>query len=248
VKAMVLAAGYGTRLGNLTRAMPKPLLPVGDRPLLEYIICHLARHGFDEIAVNLHFMPETVREFLGDGSRWNIDIEYSAEPELLGTAGGVKKMEHFFRDTDAFLIQYGDILTDQDLTALHQFHRDKQALITMLVHQRARSNSIVEMDDDHRILRFWERPDDRIRQTVKSPWVNSAVYVCDPAVLQVIHPTDPCDLPRDVFPQLIDSGRLFGFPLTGYRCAVDSPQRYAAAQAAVHNGQCDIDLPPKTSG
>ena len=241
MKAMVLAAGYGTRLGDLTRRTPKPLLPLGDRPLLEHTIVHLARHGFDEIAVNLHFMPEQVRNALGDGGRWNVHIEYSEERELLGTAGGLKKMEHYLRESDAFLVHYGDILTDQDLSAMLTFHRDQRALATLLVHQREHSNSIVALDCDHRITGFWERPDDETRESIRSSWVNSAICICNPVVLDMIPAGIPCDLPRDIFPKLLDSGAVFGFPLTGYRCAIDSPQRYAEAQTAIADGSYKRD-------
>ena len=242
MKAMVLCAGYGTRLGDLTRTMPKPLLPLSERPLVDYIISHLANHRFDQVAVNLHFMPEKVREVLGDGSRWDVDIEYSVEPELFGTAGGVKKMERFLRDGDAFLVQYGDILTDQDLTAMLTFHRERQALATLLVHRRERSNSTVAMDGDQRIVGFWERPDEDTRRSVGSSWVNSAVCICDPSVLDMIPTGTASDLPRDIFPKLASSGRLFGFPLTGYRCAIDSPERYDEAQTAITEGRCRITL------
>ena len=242
MRAMVLTAGYGTRLGDLTEETPKPLLPLQGRPLIEYVISNLARHGFDQIAVNLHFMPGKVREFLGDGSHWNVRIEYSQEPELLGTAGGLKKMEYFLGQRDAFLVHYGDILTDQDLTAMVDFHRQRQALITMLVHQREGSNSVVEMDRQQRVVGFWERPDEETRRTVSSSWVNSAVCICDPSVLGLIPEGTVCDLPRDVFPQLVSTGRLFGFPLTGYRCAIDSPQRYTEAQVAISDGRCRTEL------
>ena len=242
VRAMVLAAGFGTRLGELTEEMPKPLLPLQGRPLIEYVISNLAKHGFDQIAVNLHFMPDKVCGFLGNGSRWNVRIEYSEEPELLGTAGGLKKMEHFLRPGDAFLVHYGDILTDQDLTAMVEFHRQRRALVTMLVHQREGSNSVVEMDPHQRVVGFWERPDDHARRALNSSWVNSAVCICDPFVFDLIPGGTICDLPRDIFPQLVSMGRLFGFPLTGYRCAIDSPQRYTEAQAAISEGRFRIEL------
>ena len=239
VRAMILAAGYGTRLGDLTEETPKPLLPLQGRPLIEYVISNLAQHGFDEIAVNLHFMSDKVRGVLGDGSHWNVRIEYSEELELLGTAGGLKKMERFLRQGDAFLVHYGDILTDQDLAAMVKFHRQRQALVTMLVHQRPDSNSIVEMDQQQRVIGFWERPDDQTRRTLNSSWANSALCICDPTVLDLIPEGTVCDLPRDIFPQLIETKRLFGYPLTGYRCAIDSPQRYEEANAAIAEGRCE---------
>ena len=141
MKAMVLCAGYGTRLGDLTREIPKPMLSLGRRPMLEYILCHLKRHGFNQIGLNLHFMPDTIRGYLGDGSRWGLEVEYSHEPNLLGTAGGTKKMETFLRRAnfgrpEPFLVHYGDVVTNQDLTAMFDFHRQRKALATLLVHER----------------------------------------------------------------------------------------------------------------
>lgn len=222
---MVLCAGHGTRLGDLTREMPKPMLPVNGRPMLAYILAHLRNHGFDEVAINLHFRPEMIREYFGDGSAYGLKIVYSEERELLGTAGGVKKMEEFLRGGGPFLVQYGDVVTDQDLGALMKFHRGRGALATLLLHQRAKSNSIVSLAEDGKIIGFLERPDEATRRGVVSPWVNSGICVCEPEFLAAIPAGVACDLPRDVYAKLVGGGRLFGFPLTGHRCAVDSPQR-----------------------
>src|SRR5262245_24815802 len=134
VKAMVLCAGYGTRLGALTRDIPKPMLPLAGYPMLAYIIAHLHTHGFDQLAVNLHFRPEIIRDYFGDGSAWKVSLVYSEEPRLLGTAGGLRKMASFFHNEEAFLVHYGDIITDQDFTAMLRFHRQKHALVTLLTH------------------------------------------------------------------------------------------------------------------
>lgn len=235
MRAMVLCAGYGLRLGEFTRHTPKPMLPLGQRPLLEYVLRHLVRHGFHEIALNLHFRPEAIREHFGDGTCCGGRLTYSHETELLGTAGGVKKMAGFLGQGD-FLVQYGDVVTNQDFTAMLQFHRRHQALATLLVHERGRSNSIVVLDENRRVSDFLERPTDSQRQAFQSPWVFSGVTICDPQVLDCIPSTIPCDLPRDVFPNLASSRRLFAFPLTGYRCAVDSPERLAEARAAAEDG------------
>ena len=243
MRAMVLCAGYGTRLGDLTRDIPKPMLLLQERPILEYNILNLARHGFNQIAINLHFLPEMIRDYFGDGSCWKVTLSYSYEPELLGTAGGVKKMEHFLRQGDAFLVQYGDVLTDQDLTAMLHFHRERRSLATLLLHQRARSNSVVTLDEERRVIGFLERPTEEARCGVDAAWVNSGICLCDPEFLDAIPADIPCDLPRDIFPKLVDSGRLFGFPLSGYRCAIDSPQRLAEARSALEEGRCRIPLP-----
>lgn len=242
MKAMVLSAGYGTRLGDLTQATPKPMLRLQERPLLEYIIYNLARHGFNQIAINQHYLPEVIRDYFGDGSRWNVSLAYSYEAELLGTAGGVKKMEHFLRQGDGFLVHYGDVITDQNLTAMLHFHRERRSLATLLIHQRERSNSVVSLDEEGRIDGFLERPDEKARSTVDSPWVNSGICICTPEFLDLIPAGVPCDLPRDIFPKLVGSGRLYGFPLSGYRCAIDSPNRLAESKLALADGRCNIEL------
>lgn len=242
MKAMLLCAGYGTRLGELTREIPKPMLPLNDHPMLACLIAHLRRQGFDDIVINLHFKPELIQNHFGDGSRFGVKLTYSLEPMLLGTAGGVKNVERFLRNEPAFLVQYGDILTDQDFQAMLRFHCERNALVTLLVHQGARSNSVVALDAERRITSFLERPTEEARQGQTSPWVNSGVCVCAPEVLEHIPSNTACDLPRDVFPRLVRTGRLFGFPLSGYRVAVDSPERLAEARAALAEGRCHISL------
>jgi mannose-1-phosphate guanylyltransferase/phosphomannomutase len=241
---MVLCAGYGTRLGGLTREIPKPMLPLNGRPILEYILAHLRSHHFDQIAVNLHFLPQAIRSHFGDGSALKIDLTYVYEERLLGTAGGVKNLEPFLSASDPFLVQYGDVVTDQDFAAMLRFHRERGALATLLLHQRARSNSLVSLDDRGQITGFLERPGEEARRSVSTNWVNSGICLCRPEMLAHIPPQVPCDLPRDIFPKLIPTGRLFGFPLSGYRCAIDSPARLAEADAAIADGRCHISLAP----
>ena len=113
-----------------------------------------------------------------------------------------------------------------------EFHRARKALVTILVHQRVRSNSIIELDSEGRVTRILERPTDAQRQGISSPWVNSGIYLCAPGFLDLITPGIASDLPRDVFPKAIATGHMFAFPLTGYRCAVDSPERLAEVRAA----------------
>lgn len=236
MKAMVLCAGFGVRLGEHTRQTPKPMLRLGNRPLLECIVSHLVRHGFDEIAVNLHFMPEAIRDYFADGSRCGARLVYSHETELLGTAGGVRRMAGFLSAGGDFLVHYGDVVTNQDFTAMLDFHRQHRALATLLVHRRERSNSVVVLDDEQRVREFLERPTEEARRGVQSPWVFSGVAICNPQLLDCLPAAVPCDLPRDVFSGLATTGRLFGFGLTGYRCAVDSPERLAEAQSAELRG------------
>lgn len=228
MKAVVLCAGHGTRLGELTREMPKPLLPVAGRPLVEHVLRNLARHGFDEIAVNLHYRPDLVRESLGDGSALGIRIAYSYEPELLGTAGTLSSLHAFLGDGDPFLVHYGDVLTNHDFSAMLDFHREREAFLTLLVHERSGSNSVVVLDEQRRVTAFVERPgaDDPVRSL--AAWVNSGACICDSRFLDLV-PPPPSDLARDVLPKLAGRPDVYGYPLSGMRVAVDSPERYLQA-------------------
>jgi len=224
MKAMILSAGYGTRLGNITKETPKPMLDVNGKPMLERIINNLKKHGFNQLVINLHFMPEVIKNYFGDGSDFGVEIVYSFEDTLLGTAGGVKKMENFFNN-DSFLVHYGDVVTDQDFSDMLKFHKEKKALATLLLHQRKKSNSVVSLDNENRIIDFLERPTDEERKNIESPWVNSGICICEPEILELIPKETANDLPRDIFSKNISCQRLFGFPLNAYRCAVDSPER-----------------------
>lgn len=242
VRALVLCAGYGTRLGNLTHETPKPMLDLCGRPMLEYIVSHLANHGIKDIAINLHFKPEQIENYFGSGENFGVRIHYSPEPSLLGTAGGAKNLEPFLSDTESFLVQYGDIVTDENLTEMIKKHQESDALVTMLLHQRQKSNSIVQMDSSNRITQFLERPDESAYQEGKLYWVNSAIYLCRRDVFNHIPADVECDFPRDIFPSLVTTGKVFGWPLRGYRCAVDSAGRLDTVRTDIKSNRCAISL------
>ena len=242
MRAMVLCAGYGTRMGDLTRQTPKPMLPLPERPLLAYILAHLRAQGFDRSPSICISCPKSSAIILGTAPRWAWRCIYVHEARLLGTAGGIKNMEGFLRESDPFLAQYGDVVTDQDFTAMLRFHRERGALATLLVHRRARSNSVVSLDGEGRITGFLERPSEEARRGVESDWVNSGICLCGPEIFAHIPAGTACDLPRDIFSKLAGTGRLFGFPLSGYRCAIDSPERLAEARAAIVEGRCRIAM------
>ncbi|MFL6244856.1 MAG: NDP-sugar synthase [Thermoanaerobaculia bacterium] len=242
MKAMILAAGLGTRLGAATRGLPKAMLDVNGHPLLEYIVAALAQHGFNDLVINLHHRGDLIREYFGDGSRWRVRISYSEERELLGTAGAVKNVRSFFGGED-FLVHYGDVVTDQDLTAMMQYHRTHDGFGTLLVHQRHGSNSVLTLDEHHRITSFLERPAGTLK-TSPTTWVHSGVSILRTPVLDLIPANSNCDLPRDVYAPAIARGEsFFGWPLRGYRCAVDSPERLEELRTAVRDGRLAIRLP-----
>ena len=241
MRALVLSAGYGTRLRELTRDLPKPMLDVCGRPMIEWILRHLATSGFTEVMINLHHKTEVIKTGLGDGRHLGVQLSYVHEPDLLGTAGAVRNAADFLAARGTFLVQYGDVVTDQDLEAMLAFHKSRPATATILVHRRKGSNSIVDFDDDGRIHSFLERPSTEALRASTSDWVNSGITICEPELVEDIPPGDPSDLPRDVFPALVREGRLFAVPLTGFRCAVDSPERLRTLRDAIGEGRVRIE-------
>jgi NDP-sugar pyrophosphorylase family protein len=237
MKAIVLCAGLGTRLGDLTREIPKPMLPINGQPLLAFTLQYLASYGFTEVAINLHFQPNQITDYFGDGSHYGLALHYSFESQLLGTAGAVKKLEPWLDDVEDFLVLYGDILTDQDLSLLWDMHTQKGGLAALLLHERPHSNSLVEMDSDNRITAFIERPTEEIQTAKPYPWVYSGIHVIHNRVLDFMSPDQALDFPRDIFIPLLNSEEFYGLPLSGYRCAIDSPDRFAEAETAVREGR-----------
>jgi mannose-1-phosphate guanylyltransferase len=232
MKAMILAAGRGTRLRPLTATCPKPMIPIAGRPLLEYTIRLLARHGFDELVVNLHHLPQAIQDHFGDGRAWDVKLTYSYEKELLGTAGAVRKMADFF--DQRFLVYYGDHLSNADLTALLQFHERTggPATLGLLWKEDPSASGIVELDSNHRVQRFIEKPG--TDQVFDNYLVNAGIYVLEPEIMEWIPASSPCDFGHDVFPALLADGRpIYGHQLQGKLLSTDTLERYRDTQQQV---------------
>jgi mannose-1-phosphate guanylyltransferase len=232
MNAMILAAGKGTRLYPLTETLAKPMVPIGGRPVLEHTVRWLRHHGIRRVAVNLHHRPESVSGHFGNGSRFGVEIRYSEEPELLGTAGAVKRIESFF--DDPVLVVYGDVLTDLDLGALVARHRSAGTVahVTLALDQRpdAAQGGVVDLDQDNRIRRFVEKPRP---EEIRSPWVNSGIMVLDRALLATIPAGRFSDFGREVLPGWLAAGiPLYGWPLPVGTFLIDvgSPESYARAE------------------
>lgn len=230
MKAMILAAGEGTRLRPLTERCPKPMLPVAGRPVLEHTLAWLHRYGIREVAVNLHHLPDVIRDHLGDGSRFGVRITYSFEEQLLGTAGAVRRLKDFFNET--FIVVYGDVLTDLDLAALWRFHQAHGGVGTVALYRVRNPTAcgLVELDWDGRIVRFLEKPRS---EEVFTNLANAGVYVLEPEVIAHIPSEGAPDFGRDVFPALLQRGLvLYGYiiPATTRLIDIGSPEHYRLAR------------------
>jgi|SRR5271166_3977856 len=197
MRAMVLAAGLGTRLRPLTYEITKPMVPVLDRPVMEHIVDLLHKHSFDEVIANLHYFPDTIREHFG------ARLEYRYEPELLGTAGGVRACAGFFGD-EPFVVISGDALTDIDLRALATRHREAGGIATLAVKQVAdtREYGVVLHDREGRITGFQEKPNP---DEALSELGNCGIYVFDPEIFDYFPERPFVDWAKDVFPVLLEN-------------------------------------------
>jgi mannose-1-phosphate guanylyltransferase len=232
MKAMILAAGQGTRLAPLTDSLPKCMIPIGGMPVLEHTLIWLRCHGVGEAIINLHRQPDVIPAYFGDGSRWGVRITYSQENELLGTAGGVKHAAWFF---DApFLVIYGDNLSTCDLSRLARKHREHGAMAMMALHWREdpSSSGIAELNADDRIVRFAEKPRP---EEAFSNWANAGIYVLNPEILELIPAGKACDFGREIFPRMLADGwALYGYRMQGDEGLwwIDTPADLARVQQA----------------
>ena len=232
MKAMILAAGEGTRLRPLTAEQPKPMLPVAGIPTLEWIVRWLRAYDVREIAMNLSWLPETVERYFGDGSRWDVSLRYSIEDRILGTAGGVKRLESFF--DSAFVLVYGDVLTDFDLEALIRFHRSRplgpKVTLSLTRVPNPTECGIVGIDETGRITHFVEKPP---AEEVFSDLANAGVLIMEPEILASIPVETFCDFSLDLFPRLLAQGVPFygwTMPTHNYLIDIGSHEKYARVQ------------------
>jgi NDP-sugar pyrophosphorylase family protein len=215
MKAMVMAAGLGTRLRPLTDFLPKPMMPIANRPVLHHLLNLLHRHDVREVGINLHAYPEMIQSYFGDGSKLDMSITWSHEPELLGTAGGTKKLQSFFGD-ETILVTSGDGLHDIDVTALLGHHRRMGGIATLSVKPVSDPSAygVVILDRDTRIRGFQEKPR---RDEAKSELANCGVYVIEPELLERVPQDAFHDFGRDVWPQLVAANEpIFAYTTLAY--------------------------------
>lgn len=235
MKAMILAAGLGTRLRPLTNNLPKPLLPLANRPLIQYNLLLLKKYGITEVIINLHYHGDKLKKALGDGSSMGMQVSYSEESEILGTGGGVKKVSAFFADRSFILIN-GDILVDVNLDKVVEYHLRKKATATMVLREDPEVDQwgSIEVDSQGRIRRILQRGEWTGERLAK--YMFTGVHVLEPRIFSYI--------PGGRFYSIIDSyiemlkkgERIFGYIMTGYWLDLGTPERYRKAQIDLERG------------
>ncbi|GAB4261080.1 MAG: mannose-1-phosphate guanyltransferase [Deferrisomatales bacterium] len=241
MKAVLMAGGFGTRIQPLTQSVPKPMVPLLNRPMMEYIVEQLRRVGITEIVVLLYYMPETIREYFGDGSRFGVTLEYVLPDDDYGTAGAVKFAQD--RIDSTFLIMSGDVVTDFDLRAILEFHRSKRSPVTITLTRvpNPLQFGVVITDGEGKILRFLEKPG---WGEVFSDTVNTGIYVLEPEVFDRIPKGRPFDFSKDLFPVFLREGAaIYGYNAEGYWRDVGDPDSYRAAVRDILEGKVALPFP-----
>jgi len=223
VQALILAGGEGTRLRPLTSTIPKPVVPLVNRPFIVYMLEWLRGHGVDDVILSCGFMADAVRAVLGDGAELGISLRYLEEPRPLGTGGALKFAQELL--DERFFMLNGDVLTDVDLSAQLEQHERTGARATLALVEvdNPSAYGLVRLDGDGAVREFVEKPD---AEEVDTNLINAGAYILQRDALEAMPPAGTTvSIEREVFPRLVGAG-LFGYPASGYWLDIGTPARY----------------------
>lgn len=240
MKAIIMAGGEGSRLRPLTCDLPKPMVPVANRPMLEHIIYLLKSHGITEIGITLMYLPQIVKDYFGNGANFGVNLHYFTEDSPLGTAGSVKNAEEFL--DEAFVVISGDSLTDMDLSAAIRFHRENSSKTTLVLAKAdvPLEYGVVITEKDGQITGFLEKPS---WGEVFSDTVNTGTYIIEPEVLGLIPKNKKVDFSQDVFPILLKNKEPFyGFVTNSYWCDIGDLSAYLQSHYDILEGKIKLNM------
>ncbi len=246
MKAMVLAAGVGSRLEPLTSRVPKPLVPITNVPVMEHIVRLLKHHGYDQLIANLHYLPKQLETHFGDGSKFGVDITFRFERDLSGDAGGVRACRDFLGD-DTFLVLMGDLLTDCDLTAIVAEHKRKGALASIAVKQvpDVEHFGVVVRDENGFITGFQEKPK---QEEALSNLASTGIYVLEPEVFDHMPRDGMYGFGRQLFPELLKKGApVLGVEFKSYWSDVGTIAQYRQSNFDALDGLVGVSIPGRKS-
>ena len=243
MKAIILVGGEGLRLRPLTCNLPKPMVPVVNRPFLEHMVEHLKKHHIDQIILAICYLPDRIQSHFGDGSSFGVKLSYAVEQTPLGTGGAVKNSERFLNDT--FLVFNGDIFSDLDLTDMVKFHRAHKAKATIALTpvEDPTAYGVVELDSQNRVKGFIEKPS---RDKVTSNLINAGIYVMEPEMLELIPTGVHSMLERGLFPDLVKRGiPFYGYRSHAYWLDTGKPDDYVKLHYDLLTGKAVSHFPGK---
>lgn len=237
MQALILVGGHGTRLRPVTETLPKPVIPLVDRPFIRYMIDWLARHGVEEVVMACGFLPDALREELGEEIPGGPRLRYVEEPEPRGTAGAIKFAEDLLEER--FFALNGDVLTDLDLTKLRERHESAGAKATLALYpvEDPTAYGLVRRAEDGEILEFLEKPDPA---EIDTDEISAGAYILEKEVLELVPPGEDVSIEREVFPKLVGSG-LYSRRLEGYWMDIGTPDRYLQACWDILDGHVESE-------
>lgn len=252
MKGVIIAGGPGTRLRPLTYLRPKPIVPVVNKPFLEYQVELLKRHGISEIIFCTNYMAEMIQSHFGDGSAYGVTMRYALEEVPLGTAGAVKNAEQYFED-DTLLIFNGDVLTDFDLGRIIDFHNERSAKITLTLFGVPSPSpyGVIITDDAGKVQEFREPSEEQKKKLAMGAvqhegeeFINAGIYVLDSTIFHDIPKDTPYSFERQLFPTFCAQDRgIYATRATGYWLDIGRPEQYYEAHRALLSGDVKADLP-----
>jgi mannose-1-phosphate guanylyltransferase / phosphomannomutase len=241
MKAVIMAGGFGTRMRPLTINLPKPMIPMVNRPIMEIIVDLLKKHKLTDLLAVVFYQPEIITEYFHDGSEFGVQMQYKAAESDLGTAGSVKNCQALL-GKERFVVISGDVLTDFDLTAAIQFHEKNKAKATMILTrvENPLAFGVVITDQEGKITRFLEKP---TWGEVFSDTVNTGIYILEPEVLDLIPEKAEFDFSKNLFPKMLEEGMpLYGYIAQGYWADIGNLDQYRLAHQDVFAGKVEVGI------
>lgn len=237
MKALILAGGKGTRLGEKTQLTPKPMLLIGGKPVLQHQVELFKNYGITDISFLVNHLSESIVQYFGDGSKFGVSVSYHHERDPLGTAGGLKDLEDDL--TDDFLLLYGDVMINMDLTRLIDFHKRTNSHCTLVVHpnDHPQDSDLVEVDDNSRVVAFHSKPHDEGKYFRNL--VNAGLYVLSPSILKFIKKGKKSDFGHDIFPAICRKIDMFGYNTAEYLKDMGTPTRLERVTADYLSGRIE---------
>lgn len=253
MKGIIIAGGAGTRLRPLTYTRPKPLIPVVNRPFLEYQVALLKKHGIDEIIFCTNYMADQIAAHFGDGSAFGVSMRYALEETPLGTAGAIRNAQNIAGRVTVVVLN-GDVLTDFDISSIVRFHQQKNALVTLTLKEVPSPSpyGVIITDDEGRVLEFREPSEADKKRLAANPnvertgvdHINAGIYVMEPEALDAIPTGRPVSVERETYPQFLREGRpIYALAREGYWLDIGRPEQYRDATNAVLRRDISVEVP-----
>jgi len=238
MQAVILVGGEGTRLRPLTSTVPKPIVPLVDRPLMAYMLEWLRGHGVDDVVMLMGYLATALRNVLGDGSAYGLRIRYVEEPEPRGTGGALKFAEQLL--ADRFLMLNGDVLSDMNLTAQVEQHErtGAKATLALVPVEDPTAYGLVRIEDDRAVREFVEKPSP---DAIDTNLISAGAYVLEKDVVDLIQPERNVSIEREIWPQLVGDG-LYAYPHDSYWLDIGTPGRYLQATFDILEGLCETQV------